>query len=191
MKAGRHGGFGPDGRFYWSEAKDGFLYVCSTANFGVTWEGFKHPLAAGTPSGHVVTTLAFDDKGTLYVLHTNKLYVSFDQGRSLRFVQTLPRWGDDPSVADRAAEWFVVKGGTISVGLKEAAADGTGNIWYLQGKHVDTAHPGWKEELVDNVDPVRLDFMQIAVDGRGVPTIGYTTPPNFAKGTTTATRSGP
>jgi len=31
--------------------------------------------------------------------------------------------------------------------------------------------------------------MQIAVDGDGIPTIGYTTPPDFDKGTTTASRT--
>jgi len=36
---------------------------------------------------------------------------------------------------------------------------------------------------------VRLDFMQIAVDGYGIPTIGYTTPPDFDKGVTTASRT--
>lgn len=191
MKAGRHGGWGTDGKFYWSEAKDGFLYICKTNTFGATWEGIRHPLAPGTPPDQVVTALAFDDKGTLYILHANKLYVSFDQGESIRFVHTLPRWGNDSTVGDGAAEWFVVGGGTIHIGLKEAAADGTGNIWYLQGRRVATARPLWKEELVNNVAPVRLDFMQIALDGNGIPTIGYTTPPNFDKGVTTSSRSSP
>ncbi len=31
--------------------------------------------------------------------------------------------------------------------------------------------------------------MQIAVDGNGIPTIGYTTPPNFEKGVTAASRT--
>jgi hypothetical protein len=141
----------------------------------------------------VITTLAFDDKGTLYVLHGNKLYVSFDQGESIRYVHTLPRWGDDPTVGDSGtAEWFAVHGGTIYVGLKEAAdAGGKSNIWYLKGKHVDSARPSWTQELVDRVLPDRLDFMQIAVDGRAIPTISYTTPPDFDQGVTTATRSWP
>ncbi len=191
MKAGRHGGWGTDGRFYWSQASGGNLFVCQTDDFGVTWEGVRHPLAPGTPDGHVVTALAFDDRGTLYVLHANHLYVSFDRGESFRFVHTLPRFGNDSSVADRAAGWFVADGGTVHLAIKEEAPDGQGNIWYLRGKHADTAHPGWKEEYVDTVDSVRLDFMQITVDGNGIPTIGYTTPPNFENGVTTASRTKP
>ena len=189
MKAGRHGGWGTDGKFYWSEAVDGNLFVCKTGTFGATWEGVKHPQAAGTPSGQVVTTLAFDDKGTLYVLHANKLYVSFDQGESIRYVHTLPKWGNDSSVADGAAEWFAVSGGTIHIGLKEASPDGKGAIWYLKGKNVDSGRPSWKEELVNSVGAIRLDFMQIAVDGNGIPTIGYTSPPDFILGVTTSSRT--
>lgn len=191
MRAGRHGGWGTDGKFYWSEAKDGFLYICKTSTFGVTWDGIRHPLAPGPGADGVVTTLAFDDKGTLYVLHGNKLYVSFDQGESIKYVQTLPRWGNDTSVGDGSAEWFAVHGGTIYVGLKETAAAGSANIWYLKGKHVDTAHPSWTQELVDTVGADRLDFMQIVVDGKNIPTISYTTPPDSSKGVTTATRSSP
>lgn len=188
-KAGRHGGWGTDGKFYWTEVVDGELFVCKTDNFGATWEGIRHPLAPDTAEGaSFVTTLAFDDRGSLYILHGNKLYVSFDQGESFPFIHTLPRWGTDSSVGDGTAQWFVVHSGTIHVGLKEAASNGTGNIWYLRGKNVDTGHPAWKQELVDNVDPVRLDFMQITVDGNGIPTIGYTTPPDFDKGVTTASR---
>ncbi|MCI0415508.1 glycoside hydrolase [bacterium] len=189
MKAGRHGGWGTDGKFYWTEAVEGNLYVCKTNDFGVTWEGIVHPQAAGTPSGHVPTWFAFDDKGTLYVLHANKLYVSFDQGQSFKYVHTLPRYGNDSSVGDTASAFFVVKGGTIHVAVKEAAAEGSGNIWYLQGKHVDSSKPIWKEEFVANVGATRLDFMQIVLDGNGIPTIGYTTPPDFSKGVTTSSRT--
>jgi hypothetical protein len=191
MRAGSHGGWGTDGKFYWSEAKDGFLYICKTNTFGATWEGIRHPLAPGTGTDGVMTTLAFDDKGTLYVLHGDKLYVSFDQGESIRYVQTLPRWGNDTTVGDGNAEWFVVHGGTIYVGLKETGSGGSSNIWYLKGKHVDTARPSWTQELVDRVWADRLDFMQIIVDGRGIPTISYTTPPDSSAGVTTATRSSP
>lgn len=192
MKAGRHGGWGTDGKFYWSMVQDGSLYVCKSGNFGATWDGVRHPLAAGTPAGNPVTTLAFDDEGTLFVLHANKLYVSFDQGESFAFVHTLPRWGNDSSVGDGgSAEFFVADGGTIHIGLKEAAAGGSGNIWYLRARHADTAAPDWKEELVDNVGGVRLDFMQITVDGNGIPTIGYTTPPDFDLGVTTSSRNTP
>lgn len=187
MKAGRHGGWGTDRKFYWSEAVEGDLFVCKTNDFGVTWEGIRHPLASGTPNGHIVTWLAFDDKGTLYILHANKLYVSFDQGESIQFVHTLPRWGNDSSVADDAASSFVVSGGTVHIALKEAAPEDKGNIWYLQARHADTARPIWKEELVNTVDPVRLDFMQIVRDGNGVLTIGYTSP--GSKGTTTSSRN--
>jgi hypothetical protein len=98
-------------------------------------------------------------------------------------------WGSDSSVADGAAEWFVVNGGAIHIGLKEADADGSGRIWYLRGKNVDSGRPSWREEFVNSLGGVRLDFMQIAVDGNGIPTIGYTTPPDFTKGTTTASRT--
>jgi hypothetical protein len=191
MKAGRHGGWGTDRKFYWSMVQDGSLFVCKTANFGATWEGVRHSLAAGTPAGHPVTTLAFDDEGTLFVLHANKLYVSFDPGESFAFVHTRPRGGDDPSVADGAAEFFVANGGTVHIAIKEAAANGSGNIWYLRAKHADTAVPDWKEEFVNNVGSIRLDFMQITVDGNGIPTIGYTTPPNFDQGVTTSSRNTP
>jgi hypothetical protein len=193
MRAGSHGGWGTDASFYWSEAKDGFLYICKTNTFGAAWEGIRHPLAPGPGQDDVISTLAFDDKGTLYVLHGNKLYVSFDQGESIRYVQTLPRWGSDHTVGDAGtAEWFAVHGGTIYVGLKEAAGpDGKSNIVYLKGKHVDSAKPSWTQELVDRVAPDRLDFMQIVVDGKGIPTISYTTPEDFDKGVTTATRVSP
>jgi hypothetical protein len=184
MKAGRHGGWGTDGKFYWSQIDGNQLYVCKSSNFGATWEGIRHPVASGTPIGHPVTTLAFDDRGTLFVLHANKLYVSFDQGESIKFVHTLPRWGNDASVADRAAAWFVVHGGTIHLGLKSA-----GNIWYLKGSSVDTATPTWSEELITNAgSTVRLDFMQIVIDGNGIPTLGYTT---SAGGVTTSSRNAP
>jgi hypothetical protein len=191
MRAGSHGGWGTDGKFYWSEAKDGFLYICKTNTFGATWEGIRHPLAPGPGADGVITTLAFDDKGTLYVLHGDKLYVSFDQGESIRYVHTLPRWGNDTTVGDGNAEWFVAHGGTIYVGLKATASGGAANIWYLKAKHVDTAGPSWTQELVDRVWADRLDFMQIIVDGKGIPTISYTTPPDSSAGVTTATRSSP
>ncbi len=184
MKAGRHGGWGTDGKFYWSQIDAGRLYVCKSDSFGATWEGVRHNLAGGTPDGHPVTTLAFDDRGTLFVQHANKLYVSFDQGESIKFVHTLPRWGDDASVADRAAAFFVVNAGTIHVGLKSA-----GKIYYLRGQNVDTASPVWAEELINTVgSTVRLDFMQIAIDGNGIPTVGYTT---SAGGVTTSSRDTP
>ncbi|MGH9360936.1 MAG: hypothetical protein ACRD2T_03405 [Thermoanaerobaculia bacterium] len=191
MKSGRHGGFGTDGRFYWTQVSDSELFVCRSGNFGATWEGIRHSLADGTPTGQPVTNLAFDQRGTLYVLHANKLYVSFDQGESFALIHTLPQWGNDPSVADGAGQFFVVDNGTIHIGLKEASPDGASRVFYLRGKHVDTAHPGWKAEHVDTVGAVRLDFMQITVDGNGIPTLGYTTPPNFTLGVTTASRRSP
>lgn len=191
MKSGRHGGWGPDGRFYWSQISGGNLFVCATDNFGATWSGVRHPLPAGTPGGVPVTHLAFDQNGTLYVLHSDKLYVSFDRGESFSFVHTLPRWGDDPTVGDGGSgQFFVVDDGTIHIGLKTEGSGGTGEIHYLRGKHVDNPNPGWKDELVDVVDAVRLDFMQITLNAQGEVTIGYTTPPDFDNGVTTASRSG-
>ena len=191
QRASRHGGWGTDSRFYWSEVAGGFLFICRTGNFGASWEGTRHPLAGGSIASHIVTGLAFDDKGTLYVLHANKLYVSFDQGRSIKYVHTLPRWGNDSSVGDGAADLFVVKGGTIHIALKEDGPGTSGNIWYLQGERADTASPIWSQELVDVVGADRLDFMMIVVDGNGIPTIGYTTPPDSMKGVTTSSRVRP
>lgn len=87
-------------------------------------------------------------------------------------------------MADRAAEWFVVNSGTIHIGLKSA-----GNVRYLKGSNVDTASPAWSDELITNAgSTVRLDFMQIAIDGNGIPTLGYTT---SAGGVTTSSRTSP
>jgi hypothetical protein len=191
MRASRHGGWGTDSGFYWTEVAGGSLFICRTGNFGATWTGTRHPLAGGSIASHVPTGLAFDDKGTLYVLHANKLYVSFDQGRSIRYVHTLPRWGNDSSVGDGAADLFVVKGGTIHIALKEDGPGTSGNIWYLLGERADTGSPIWSQELVDVVGADRLDFMMIVVNDNGIPTIGYTTPPDASKGVTTSSRVRP
>lgn len=193
-KAGRHGGWGADGKFYWSETDGEHLYICNTGDFGATWDGVRHPLAEGTPGGVPVTWFAFDDNGTLYVLHADKLYASFDRGESVRFVHTLPRWGNDNTGDGGSAQFFVVDNGVIHVGLRADGPGARGDMWYLRGEGVDTAEPAWSEELVDLVEPepdgspVRLDFMQIIVDGNGIPTLGYTTADG---GTTTASRLVP
>ena len=193
-KAGRHGGWGTDRKFYWTEPADGTnpgdrdLYVCKTDNFGATWTGIKHPIPFGPASDYVVSHSAFDNHGTFYVLHGNKLYVSFNQGESFAFVHTLPRWGNAGRSDSGSDQFFVVNCGTIHIGLLADAGEGKGNVFYLRGSHVDTATPTWSEELVDVVDNVRLDFMQIIVDGNGIPTISYTTP-NLE--VTTASRNAP
>jgi hypothetical protein len=188
MKSGRHGAWGTDRKFYWTETAGGQLYVCKTDNFGVTWAGVKHSIAAGPGSSYVATHAAFDSKGTLYVLHGNKLHVSFDQGESFRYVHTLPRFGNALRSDSGADQFFVIDNGTIHVGLLEAGPNGTANVYYLRGSKVDTSRPAWDEELVDVVDTVRLDFMQIVMDGNGIPTISYTTP---TKEVTTASREAP
>jgi hypothetical protein len=203
-KAGHHGTWGTDRKFYWTDTADGAdansrdLYVCKTDDFGVTWTGIKHPVSAGPGAGFVVTHSAFDQKGTLYVLHGNKLYVSFNQGESMAFVHTLPRYGNALRSDTGADQWFAVDNGTIHVGLIEDAGAGNGRIFYLRGTGVDTATPHWDEELVDTVGNVRLDFMQIVLNGNGIPTISYTTPdvsPAPAspplRQTTTASRNTP
>jgi hypothetical protein len=187
-KAGRHGGWGTDRKFYWTETANGNLYVCKTDNFGATWTGIKHPIATGPASSYVVTHAAFDNKGTLYVLHGNKLYVSFNQGESFAFVHTLPRWGNALRSDSGADQFFVINCGTIHIGLLEDGGGGTGNVWYLRGTHVDTANPTWDQELVDVVGNVRLDFMQIVLNGNNIPTISYTTPNTEV---TTASRDAP
>jgi hypothetical protein len=188
MKSGRHGGWGTDRKFYWTETASGNLYICKTDNFGATWTGIKHPIAPGPAANYVATHAAFDNKGTLYVLHGNKLYVSFDQGESIKYVHTLPRWGNALRSDSGSDQFFVVDNGTIHIGLLEAGPNNTGNVYYLRGTQVDTARPIWDEELVDVVDNVRLDFMQIVLNGNGIPTISYTTPD---KEVTTASRDAP
>jgi hypothetical protein len=181
-KAGRHGTWGTDRKFYWTEPADGTnpgdrdLYVCKTADFGVNWTGIKHPILSGPASDFVVSHSAFDDKGTLYVLHGDKLYVSFNQGESFAFVHTLPRYGSARRSDPGSDQSFVVDCGTIHIGLLADAGEGRGNVFYLRGSHVDTATPTWDEEFVDQVGNVRLDFIYIILDGNGVPTISYTTP---------------
>ncbi|MFL6584949.1 MAG: hypothetical protein ACJ8KU_10585 [Chthoniobacterales bacterium] len=181
-KAGHHGTWGTDRKFYWTDTADGDqpgtrdLYVCKTDDFGTTWSGVKHPVAGGPGAAFVVTHSGFDQKGTLYVLHGNKLYVSFNQGESMAFVHTLPRFGNALRSDAGADQWFVADNGTVHVGLIEDGGQGKGRIFYLRGSNVDTATPHWDEELVDVVDNVRLDFMQIVLNGNGIPTISYTTP---------------
>jgi hypothetical protein len=204
QKSGHHGTWGTDRKFYWTDTADGAqpntrdLYVCKTDDFGATWTGIQHPVAAGPGAGFVVTHSAFDQKGTLYVLHGNKLYVSFNQGESMAFVHTLPRYGNALRSDTGADQWFVVDNGTIHIGLIEDAGGGNGRIFYLRGTAVDTAKPHWDEELVDVIGNVRLDFMQIVLNGNGIPTISYTSPdvspaPSSPplRQTTTASRNTP
>jgi hypothetical protein len=176
QKAGRHGAWGTDRKFYWSETVEGTLYVCQTSDFGVTWTGNKHPVSAGPGSGFVVTHSAFDNNGTLYVLHGNKLYVSFNQGKTFAFTHTLPRYGNAARADSGADQFFVVECGTIHLALLVDGGEGKGHVYYVRGSGVDTGSPIWNEELVDVVGNVRLDFMQIVVNANGIPTISYTTP---------------
>ncbi len=194
QKAGRHGAWGTDRKFYWTETSNGDvstgsqnLYVCKTDNFGATWTGIKHPIVPGGGSGYVVTHTGFDNKGTLYVLHGNQLYVSFNQGESFAFVHTLPRFGNALLSDSGADQFFVANCGTIHIGLITPGPTGN-DVYYLRGSHVDTATPTWDEELVDSVGSNRLDFFQIVVDGNGIPTMSYTTPSSQV---TTASRNSP
>jgi hypothetical protein len=193
-KAGRHGAWGTDRKFYWTETSNGdvgsgsSLYVCKTDNFGATWTGIKHPLVPGGGLGYVVTHTGFDNKGTLYVLHGDQLYVSFNQGESFAFVHTLPRFGNALLSDSGADQFFVVNCGTIHIGLIAAGAGGLNDVYYLRGSHVDTATPTWDEEFVESVGSNRLDFFQIVVDGNGIPTMSYTTPGSEV---TTASRYTP
>jgi hypothetical protein len=184
QKAGRHGTWGTDRRFYWTEtlreeddSGDRYLYVCQTADFGVTWTGTKHLIPPNPGVGFSVSHSAFDNNGTFYVLHGNKLYVSFDQGRTFAFTHTLPRYGNAARADLGSDQYFVVDCGTIHIGLQEDAGGNRGRIIYLRGTRVDTANPTWDYEVVDEVGFVRLDFMYIVLDGNDVPTISYTTPP--------------
>lgn len=191
-KSGRHGAWGTDKKFYWTQTGNGDtgtpgdLYVCKTDNFGATWSGTVHPIADGPDAGNVITYAGFDNKGTLYVMHGDKVYVSFDQGSSFAFIHTMPRYGNGEA-ADGANEFFVANCGTLHVGLIESGSSGQ-NIWYLRGNNVDTANPTWDQELVDVVGVNRLDFMQITMNGNNIPTISYT---NGAGAVVTASRDAP
>ncbi len=187
-KAGRHGTFGTDRKFYWSESTPDSLYVCSTGDFGVNWAGVKHPLGTYPGSSFVVSHSAFDNKGTLYVLHGNRLYVSFNQGETWAYTHTLPRYGNALRSDSGSDQFFVVSCGTAHVALLEDAGNGNARVYYLRGRNVDTAAPTWDVELVDEVGNVRLDFIQLVLDGNGIPTISYTTPTTQV---TTASRNSP
>ncbi len=188
QKAGRHGAWGTDRKFYWTETTPDSLYVCSTADFGVNWAGVKHPLGTYPGSDFVVTHSAFDDKGTLYVLHGNKLYVSFNRGETFAYTHTLPRYGNALRSDKGADQYFVVSCGTAHLALLENAGNGAGRVYYLRGNNVDSAAPTWDVELVDQVENVRLDFVYITMNGNGIPTISYTTPTTQV---TTASRNAP
>jgi len=191
-KSGRHGAWGTDKKFYWTETSNGAvgppgnIYVCKTDNFGATWTGIVHPIV-GSDTTDVVTYAGFDNRGTLYVLHGDKLYVSFNQGEDFAYVHTLPIFADGEA-ADGANEFFVASCGTIHIGLNQTAGGGNYNIWYLRGNNVDTANPTWDQELVDVVGSNRLDFMQIVLNGNGIPTISYT---DSGGAVTTASRNAP
>ena len=199
-KAGRHGTWGTDRQFYWTEPVPDSreLYVCKTNDFGANWVGIKHPIPAGPGDRHVITHSAFDGNGTLYVTHGDKLYVSFNQGESFAFVHTLPRFGDAGRGDPGADQYFVIDNGTIHLTALEDAGEGNARVYYVRGTGVDTAKPIWQEELVDEVGAVRLDFMQIVVNGNGIPTMSYTTPnvspapsPRPPREVTTASRNTP
>ena len=104
--------------------------------------------------------------------------MSFDQGHSFRYVHTLPRYDTAARSDSGGGQYFAVHGGRVHLAIIEAfGEDGTeGRIGYLRGRDLDTDTPRWHYEPVDVTLPVRLDFMQIALNGRGVPTLSYTTP---------------
>jgi hypothetical protein len=185
-KAGRYGAWGTDRKFYWAEpsisgvaGNNESLYVCKTDNFGATWTGIKHPISPGPGQDFVVSHTAFDNNGTLYVLHGDKLYVSFNQGESFAFVHTIPHYGSAVLADPGSDQFFVVNCGTIHIAIAEAVngvPGGDTNMWYLRGAHVDTATPTWDTELVETVGNNRLDFIQIVVNGNNIPVMSYTKP---------------
>ena len=197
-KAGRYGAWGTDRKFYWAEpsisgvqGNSGEFFICSTDNFGATWAGVRHPVQAGPGQNFVVSHTAFDNNGTLYVLHGNKLYVSFNQGESIAFVHTIPHYGSALLADSGSDQWFVVNCGTIHIAIAEAEngfPGGNTNMWYLRGAHVDTANPTWESELVETVGNNRLDFIQIVVNGNDIPVMSYTKPGGEV---TTAARIAP
>ena len=198
QKAGRHGSWGTDRKFYWTEPAGGELYVCKTGDFGANWTGIKHPIPPGPATDFVVSHSAFDDKGTLYVMHGDKIYVSFNQGESFAFIHTMPRYGSAERGDAGADQFFVVENGTIHIAALEDAGQDVARVYYLRGTAADTAQPIWQEELVDEVPFVRLDFVQLVLNGNGIPTMSYTTPnvspaptPRPLREVTTASRETP
>ena len=197
-KAGRYGAWGTDRKFYWAEpsisgvqGNDGELFVCKTADFGVNWTGIRHPIAPGLGQDFIVAHTAFDNNGTLYVLHGDKLYVSFNQGESFAFVHTIPHYGSAVLSDPGSDQFFVVDCGTIHIAIAEAVdgvPGGSTNMWYLRGSRVDTATPVWDDELVETVGNNRLDFIQIVINGNDIPTMSYTKPGDEV---TTASRNTP
>jgi hypothetical protein len=197
-KAGRYGAWGTDRKFYWAEPSisgvqggNGDLFVCKTDNFGATWTGIRQPITPGPGQDFVVSHTAFDNNGTLYVLHGDKLYVSFNQGESFAFVHTIPHYGSAVLSDPGSDQFFVVNCGTIHIAIAEAVngiPGGNTNMWYLRGAHVDTANPVWDEELVETVGNNRLDFIQIVINGNNIPTMSYTKPGGEV---TTASRNAP
>lgn len=170
----RHGNWGTDGNLYWVEADGADLIICKTTDLGTNWEGVVHPRPTsqtGIPVVHVVS----DQNGTMYMLHADTLIVSRDYGETFHHVHTLPRWGNDFSVGDPgSAQSMVVDDGTVHIGLKSTSGVGTTELWYLRVDGADTASPAYTEEFVDALGTDRLDFMQIVVNGNGVPCMGYT-----------------
>jgi Dockerin type I domain len=198
-KAGRYGAWGTDRKFYWAEPSisgvqgtdNGSIYICSTNNFGATWAGVQQPITPGPGQNFVVAHTAFDNNGTLYVLHGDKLYVSFNQGESFAFVHTIPHYGSALLADSGSDQFFSVNCGNIDIAIAEAVngvPGGDTNMWYLRGARVDTANPVWDEELVETVGNDRLDFIQIVVNGNNIPTLSYTKPNDEV---TTASRSTP
>ncbi|HEX8679461.1 MAG TPA: hypothetical protein VF683_05865, partial [Chthoniobacterales bacterium] len=146
-KGGRHGTWGTDRKFYWSEVTPDSLYVCNTEDFGATWNGVKHPLGAYNGSNFVVSHSAFDNRGTLYVLHGDKLRVSFNGGESFAFTHTMPRYGNALRSDSGSDQYFAVNCGTAHVAVLEDAGEGRGRVYYMRGIGVDTANPSWTVEL--------------------------------------------
>lgn len=172
MKAGRHGGWGTDGRFYWTRAGGDSLTVCWTSDLGATWEGVRHDVDVPSDASSV-TTLAFDQQGTLYILYGDKLLVSVDRGHSFEHVHTLPLWGTGDGIGDDATQWFAVDDGDLhaAVYVEDGEDD---DIVYVHGRDVDTASPTWTTEHVQDHDDTRLDFLQLSLNADDIPTVGYT-----------------
>lgn len=190
MKAGRHGGFGTDHRFHWSEVKEGDLLLCSTEDF-VAWTSHRHRVHAGDDNA---TLLVFDQTGALFVLHMDQLYESRNQGRSIHAIHPLPKWGERITRGnDRVAQYFAVRDGVVHLGLM--TKDDT--VWYMRGDRspTDPSSFDWTCEAVDANRDARFDFMQLVLTNDGRPMLSYATKPDPAEnrmgGTTTAVRLAP
>lgn len=179
-KAGLYGAWGPDARFYWSYHKpdENALYVCGTQNLGSVWNGVRHPVPDF--DDEVVVLSAIDDRGTLFVLIRDRLFVSFDRGSSFAFTHVLDVWGNhNAGVGNAPLQWFVADGGAIHLFAARTApgcvpGDECMEFVYRKGAGADTAAISWSPvEVIATAGNANFHFVQISLDSNGLPSVSY------------------